>query len=384
MPSAPEGSGTSWLPDDSPMYAYHAQSGEWTLMAHGNAFVQYLSDGGDRGDDQLGSINWFMGMADRGLGGGHLGVRGMVSFEPWTIRGCGYPDLLASGEECDNSAIHDRQHPHDLFMELAATYDHRLTGGVRWQLYGGPAGEPALGPTAFPHRISAMPSPIAPVTHHWFDSTHITYGVVTGGLYGSKWKAEASVFNGREPDEDRTTFDFGALDSWSARIWFLPSRQWSLQMSGGRLNEAEAGHDGEPRTDVTRLTASATYHRLLAASGVWATTAGWGQNRESVGDTTNALLAETNLTVRDRDSVFGRLEIAEKSGHDLALERHDVFTVTKLAGGYTRFFGSRARVGLGGGVSLAIVPREIEAEYGDRVSLGVAVFATVRPPARKM
>jgi hypothetical protein len=129
-------------------------------------------------------------------------------------------------------------------MELAATYDRPLVRDIRLQLYGGPAGEPALGPTAFPHRISAMPSPLAPISHHWLDSTHITYGVVTGGVYGKRWKAETSVFNGREPDEDRTNFDFGALDSWSGRVWFLPTSRWALQVSAGHLTEAEAGHDG--------------------------------------------------------------------------------------------------------------------------------------------
>jgi hypothetical protein len=384
MPRSRDGSGTSWLPDESPMYAYHAQAGTWMLMAHGNAFVEYLAEGGNRGEDQFGSINWFMGMADRPIGNGHFGVRGMLSLEPWTVRGCGYPDLLASGEMCGGSAIHDRQHPHDLVMELAASYDHALANGLRWQIYGGPAGEPALGPTAFPHRVSAMPSPIAPVTHHWFDSTHITYGVITAGVYGGPWKIEGSLFNGREPDENRTTLDFGALDSWSTRVWFLPTRRWSLQVSGGRLNEAEAGHDDEPRVDVTRISASATYHRLLDANGVWASTIGWGQNREQDGEITNAVLAETNLTIRDRDSVFGRVEVSEKSGHDLAVAAHGAFTVTKLTGGYTRYFGDRVRLGLGGGLSLAVVPRELESEYGGRVNPGVAVFATVRPPARRM
>src|SRR6476469_9436449 len=126
MPPAREGSGTSWLPDESPMYAIHSQAGTWTLMAHGNAFLQYLREIGDRGSDQAGSINWFMGMADRSVGSGHLGLRGMISLEPWTIRGCGYPDLLASGEVCQGAIIHDRQHPHDLFMELAVTYDRPI------------------------------------------------------------------------------------------------------------------------------------------------------------------------------------------------------------------------------------------------------------------
>ena len=179
-----ESSGTAWQPDASPMYALHGQAGGWNLMGHGNAFIQVLHESSRRGDTQLGSINWIMGMADRTAGGGVLRLRGMFSLEPWTIRGCGYPDLLASGEVCDGEPIHDRQHPHDLLMEIAAQYNHALAGSMRWEVYGGPAGEPALGPAAFPHRFSAMPNPLAPIGHHWLDATHVTFGVVTAGIYG--------------------------------------------------------------------------------------------------------------------------------------------------------------------------------------------------------
>ena len=386
MPPAREGSGTSWLPDDTPMYAVHKQAGTWTLMAHGNAFLQYLHESGDRGSDQAGSINWFMGMADRKLGSGRLELRGMFSLEPWTIRGCGYPDLLASGEICDGETIHDRQHPHDLFMELAATYDRPLAGDVRLQLYGGPVGEPALGPTAFPHRISATPNPLAPITHHWFDATHITYGVVTGGVYGKRWKAETSVFNGREPDEDRTNFDFGALDSWSGRVWFLPTNQWAIQFSGGHLTEAEAGHDGGPRIDVNRVTASATYHRMFRQGSIWASTVGWGRNQEPGSDATNAFVAETNLTLDERDTWFGRLELSGKSGHDLAIESSHIFTVAKLQGGYTRYFDTwnGLKPGFGAALSAGFVPDSLKSFYGSRVNVGFAVFVTLRPGVHGM
>jgi hypothetical protein len=386
MAPAREGSGTSWLPDETPIYAIHSQAGRWTLMTHGNAFLQYLHEGGDRGSDQGGGINWFMGMADRNIGAGHLGLRGMISLEPWTIRGCGYPDLLASGELCNGEAIHDRQHPHDLFMELAATYDRPLAATVRWQIYGGPVGEPALGPTAFPHRISATPSPMAPISHHWLDSTHITYGVVTGGVYGRRWKAETSVFNGREPDEDRTNFDFGALDSWSGRVWYLPTNRWALQVSAGHLKEAEAGHDGGPRIDVDRVTVSATYHHQLTETSIWASTMGWGRNKEPENSATDAFLAETNLTLHDRDAFFGRLELSGKSAHDLAIESTDVFTVAKLQAGYTRYLDSwkGLKPGAGLDVSAGIVPPSLESVYGGRVNLGVAVYLTVRPSDHSM
>jgi hypothetical protein len=386
MARSREGSGTSWQPDATPMYAAHATAGGWMLMAHGNAFLQYLRESGDRGSHQVGSVNWLMGMADRGLAGGHFGARVMVSLEPWTIRGCGYPDLLASGEECQGEAIHDRQHPHDLFMELAATYDRPLAGDVRWQVYGGPAGEPALGPTAFPHRVSAMATPLAPITHHWLDATHITYGVVTGGVYGARWKAEASIFNGREPDEHRSNLDLAALDSFAGRVWFLPTRHWALQVSAGRLNEAEAGHDDGPRIDVTRVTATATYHRMTDDGSIWASTLGWGLNSETGGSRTNALLAETTISRHDRDTVHGRFELSAKAGHDLALDTHDVFTVAKLTGGYTRYFAPKRGLnpGVGAGVSLGIVPASLVTVYGRRVNAGMSVYLTLRPGARGM
>jgi YHS domain-containing protein len=380
---AREGSGTAWLPDSSPMYALHQQKGAWMLMAHENGFLQYLHESGSRGAGQLGSVNWIMGMAGRNVGTGHLGLRGMFSAEPWAIRGCGYPDLLASGEQCHGEEIHDRQHPHDLAMEISAEYDAPVAGTVRWQVYGGPAGEPALGPVAFPHRISATPNPLAPMTHHWLDSTHVSFGVVTGGVYGKRWKAETSVFNGREPDEKRTNFDFGALDSVSGRLSFLPTAHLAFQVSAGRLTGAEAADGGGPRIDVTKATASVTYHTALHKDGIWATTVAWGRNAET-DHATNALLIETNLTVDDRNTWFGRVEAAGKTAHDLDVTTvSEAFTVAKLQGGYTRYLQARRGFtpGLGATLSAGIVPKELEAAYGRRVNAGAGVFVTLRPAA---
>ena len=126
--------------------------------------------------------------------------------------------LYEPGEMCEGDTIHDRQHPHDVFMALAAEYDRPLRGSLRWQIYAGLAGEPALGPGGFPHRASALSNPVAPIGHHWLDSTHIAFGVVTAGVYHRRWKAEISVFNGREPDASRADLDLGPLDSVSGRV----------------------------------------------------------------------------------------------------------------------------------------------------------------------
>ena len=232
---ARDASGTAWLPDASPMHGFHHQIREWEVMLHGNAFVQVLHEDAPehRGATQAGSINWIMAMARRPAGPGRLGLRGMVSLEPWTIGGCGYPNLLATGEVCDGDTIHDRQHPHDFVMELAGEFDRPLTDTLRWRIYGGLAGEPALGPPGFPHRMSAMPNPVSPITHHWLDSTHITFGVLTTGIYTPRWKAEGSIFNGREPDERRYNLDLAPLDSAAGRLGYAPTDTIALQLSAG-------------------------------------------------------------------------------------------------------------------------------------------------------
>src|SRR2546426_8950891 len=181
IPETRMGSGTSWLPDASPMHAAHYMLGRWTLMLHGKGFLQYDWQGGSRGSSQLGIVNWGMAAASRPLGGGQLQLRAMLSAEPWTIGSRGYPLLMQSGESYQGAPLHDRQHPHDLFIELAALYERPLSGNLGLSLYLAPVGEPAVGPVAFPHRPSAADDPFAPIGHHWQDGTHITFGVVTAG-----------------------------------------------------------------------------------------------------------------------------------------------------------------------------------------------------------
>ena len=319
----------------------------------------------------------------------------MVSVEPWSVPGCGYINFLATGEMCEGDTIHDRQHPHDLFMELAADYDGAVRGAWRWQLYGGLAGEPALGPPAFPHRISAILNPIAPISHHWMDSTHITFGVVTAGLYDRRWKMELSVFNGREPDENRGNLDLAALDSVSGRVTFLPNERLAFQISAGHLTDSHPEFAPRPPSDVDRTTASATYHRPLGAAGMWATTLGWGMNSGLVviptgafNKTTHALLLESSATIHDRDTWFGRAELVQKPAEDLHAHEYgaEIFSVAKVQGGYARQFKPWRGLtpGVGGSVSLSLVPPELASRYGGRVAPGLAVFATIRAPRHGM
>jgi hypothetical protein len=240
---------------------------------------------------------------------------------------------------------------------------------------------------AFPHRVSALSNPIAPIGHHWLDATHITFGVITTGVRSSRWSAEASAFNGREPDENRTDFDFGALDSYSARVSIAPRPSTVLQVSAGRLNDAEQ-EPGFPANDVTRVTASGTYHRALSASTLWASMVAWGMNDEPL-HTTHALLVESALSHQDRHVGFMRFEVVGKPAHDLHVEEAgltDVFTVGKIQLGYTHYLrpSRGVQVGMGGSFSASLVPAALAPRYDGRVAPGGAVFITVRPSAHSM
>jgi len=213
------------------------------------------------------------------------------------------------------------------------------------------------------------------------DSTHISFGVITGGVYSHRWKAEASVFNGREPDEHRTNIEFGRLDSVSGRVWFLPSSRLAFQFSIGQLTEAEEGDHGGPPIDVRRTSASITYHRPLKENSIWATTIAWGNNSES-DRTSNAVLFETTLALRDRETWYGRAEVVGKNAHDLAVADSDeAFAVAKIQAGYTRYLRSAGafRPGVGAAISLGIVPETLRDDYGRRANVGAAVYLTVRP-----
>jgi hypothetical protein len=374
------GSGTSWLPDESPQAMTMTRRGAWMLMAHGRAALVLSRTAGPRGDAGVDGINWVMGMARRPLAGGDLTLRGMASLEALTAGRCGYPDLFQSGESCRGALLHDRQHPHDLLMDLAAEYRRPVTERVAFSIYGGPAGEPALGPVAFPHRPSAADDPIAPISHHWLDSSHISFGVVTAGLYGRRWKVEGSAFNGREPDDARYDLDLARWDSSSMRVWWLPSARWAVQASAGHLRDVEPA-GGDESADIDRSTASVTYHRRRAA-GRWLTmTLAWGANREADG-TTHAALFEATADVSSATSLFARGEVVQKTAHDLAVDDTGrAFMVSKLQAGVARtvarWRGVEARAGARGGIG--IVPRALRAHYGGRVIGEASVFLAVRP-----
>jgi hypothetical protein len=379
-----ESSGTSWQPESSPHEGLFSQHGPWALMLHGQAFVTFDDQERLRGDSHWFSSNMLMGLATRQLGPGRLGLRAMVSAEPWTVGRDGYPLLLQTGETANGrTALVDHQHPHDLFDELAATYSLPLAPASSAFLYIGLPGEPALGPPTYMHRFSAMENPEAPLSHHWLDSTHISFGVVTlGGIVGGL-KLESSAFRGREPDQHRANLESPKLDSYSFRVSYQPDPSLSVQGSWGHLHAPE---QLEPAVDVNRSTVSVIYNAPLAENGNLQTTLAWGRNQRRPGRTTNAYLFEGAAAFLTRHTVFYRIEnlendelIAAVLGLPIVIhgpakgiafrERGGtppVAVVTKVASGYVydALVGEGYRGGPGFDLSVVHVPQRLEASYG--------------------
>jgi hypothetical protein len=306
----------------------------------------------------------------------------MLSLEPATVGRGGYPLLLQSGEALGGEPLHDRQHPHDLFMELAALYQREVSDDVGAELYLALAGEPALGPPGFSHRRSAFGNPFAPIGHHWQDSTHISFGVVTGGLFTRLGKLEASWFNGREPDANRWDLDLRSLDSYSVRLTANPTDELSLQVSGGRLHSPESL---EPGVGETRVTGSLTYDRAVFEEGNWATTAVFGENWPQGEPLTYAVLLESNLELDRHHTLFGRAEFARKLGHDLDLGEprdNNRYSTAQTTLGYIYDFAPVWAVvpGLGAAFTVDYMAQDLERFYGERVGYGFMVFARLTAP----
>jgi len=367
-----EGSGTARLPaNEGAMHGLHLSTGDWMVMAHGTVSLQYTDHKGPRGDDKVYATSMAMLSAERDTGWGRVQLKSMLSLEP-IMDAAGYPNLFATGETAGGVPLVDRQHPHDLFMELAARVDVNVGSGSLF-LYGGPVGEPALGPSAFMHRASAGLNPEPPITHHWFDSTHITYGVVTAGYSAPKWQIEASAFRGAEPDEARWNIETPRLDSWSVRATFNPSPMWAVQASYGEIKQPEATHPGE---DEHRFTASAHYNNGKGLAAMLA----FSSKDRVPGDTLTAWLAEASWDIDKANTLFARVE--NVANDELFPDHHDplhdtAFRVSKFQAGYAR----RVPVGpfelaLGGSVNAYAKPAALDAAYGKN-PWGYTLFARI-------
>jgi hypothetical protein len=413
-------SGTSLVPLSAPMDMLSRLLGGWTLMANGEAFGVYTAQTGPRGRDKIFSTNWVMVMASHRAGPGTLTVRSMLSLEPATITARRYPLLFATGETAFGVPIINGQHPHDFFMELAALYKIRLGERASFHLYGGPRGEPALGPPAYPHRPSASEDPVAVISHHMQDSSHIATNVATAGISYGPVTWEVSGFHGREPDEKRWGIEGGGIDSLSTRLSLAPTARWTGQFSIGRMNHLEATH---PLRPVLRSTASVMYVRPLNA-GHWATSLIWGRNHDleytqlpnvpvvpavqargpelavalqprhivSVptripGQIYNSFLAETTLRLHNH-WLWGRAESADKDSTILFEEAPFVLLVDEqrlarvqaYTAGYERELPAPVRVlrtGIGGQFTVYHAPPALAPIYGAH-PFGVQLFVRVR------
>jgi Heavy metal binding domain len=380
-PMTRESSGTSWVPDSTPMYGKMFMFGDDMLMLHGAIFPRYTNVSTRRGDDRIDAPNWIMGMYSHPFGeSAQLGGRLMMSLDPLTEGGRGYPLLFQTGESWHDQPLHDRQHPHDLFDELSISYSQKFDAGLSAYLYFGYPGEPALGPPTFMHRLSAMDDPDAPLGHHWQDSTHVTFGVATAGLVWRNVKIEGSIFTGREPDEDRYNFDEPQFDSYSGRISWNPTQNLALQVSYGYIKSPEAL---DPDVNRHRTTASLIYNLPLGNDSNWSNSFVWGQNNDTGEGKTQSFLIESNYQ-RERDTVYVRWERVQKSGHELVLDPPDesrIFPVSGYTIGYVRDLSHRNGIDIGLGTQFTINdrPDSLDRYYGDGPGYAFEFFLRIRP-----
>ena len=381
-----ESSGTGFQPSAWPMPMVLTSAGNWRLMWMAQAFLVDTQQTGPLGADKFYSTNWGMLSAVHRLGGGDVMLRTMLSLEPATITDERYPLLFQTGETAYGKPIVNGQHPHDFVMELSVQYAHRLGEHALWDVYYAPVGDPALGPVAYPHRASAMEIPQSTLGHHWEDSTHILYNVVTAGLSYKSVRLEASGFHGAEPDENRWNLQSGAMNSYSGRLTFAPAPKWVAQVSAGHLARPEALEPG----DVLRTTASVEYVVPRPHGNAWATSFIWGRNWKTAGKYgSNAVLAETEVPFKEKNFVSGRYEWSQRDelfANNPALERQLFeqtgsrwFDISAYTIGYNRDLGIffNVETGLGANVMLYGIPDAIKPYYGDH-PIGVNVYLRMR------
>ena len=381
MPSAHVSSGTGWQPAAIRGNSWMRSFAGWELMAHGEVFVDYNHQGGPRGEGKAESVNWAMLMEQHKLGSGTLLFREMFSGESLTVPHPGFPELFQTGETYHGQPLVDHQHPHNVFAELAVDYTHPLGDHLSWLFYGAPVGEPALGPVAYMHRASAAELPMAPLSHHLQDSTHISFGVVTAGLIDDRFKVEGSVFNGREPDEKRYTIQFAPLDSWSTRLSVAPSRNWTAQYSYGRLEHPEALEPGSQRRQTASVEYVRTFNGGKLSGGSWATSFVWGRVHQVFADhNLNGYLLESTFNFLSRNYAFSRLELVDKD----ELFPDDPTLPSFRIGAYT-FGGARDliqnrlwQLALGTDLTFYSKPASLNASYGTN-PVSFQIFIRVRP-----
>jgi hypothetical protein len=381
-----EASGTSMNPQSWTMPMSMQSLGPWSLMMMGQAFLVDTQQSGPRGGDKFYSTNWFMGAAQRSLGGGVFRIQLMLSLEPATITARRYPELFQTGETAFGKSLVDGQHPHNFIMGLGFEYAHPVTDNLSVQFYFAPVGDPALGPVAFPHRASAGELPQAPLGHHLQDSTHIADDVVTVAMKYHWMRLEASGFHGAEPGENRWIVQQGAIDSWSTRFSIFPAKNWMAQASVGRLAHPEALEPG----DTIRSTASLHYSRPMPGGNSWSSSLIWGRNHETYTQRNlNSFLAESVLPIPGKNFLTGRAELVDRDelfADDPELEAQidhtagSTFRIGAYTAGLTHDLPRLipgVETGIGANATTYSLPAAIKPYYGDR-PFGVDVYLRLR------
>lgn len=381
-------SGTSLEPSSTPTPMLMTMRGNWMLMFHANAFLVDTQQSGPRGADKLFSTNWFMPMAQRVWGPGQLTLRAMFSLEPATVTGRQYPLLFQQGETAYGRPIADGQHPHDFVMEFAALYDLPLGRNTLLSFYVAPVGDPAIGPTAYPHRASALEDPVGTLGHHQEDSTHISDDVITVGLTHGIARLEASGFHGREPNEHRWQVQQGPMDSWSTRLTLQPGRNWSGQYSYSYIHSPEQLF---PLENQRRMTASIMYNRPLHSLGLdnWTSSLIWGRTRTGSDNLIqNSYLLESLLHLASRNSLYTRIENVDRTTellldeqpvppdfHEEPAGRVQAYTI---GGDHDFALIPHLASALGAQVTTYTAGSRLEPVYGSH-PVGVSFFLRLRP-----
>ena len=378
-------SGTSVNPDSWPMPMLTAHFRGWSADFMWQRFIVDTQQSGPRGGDKLYSANMFMGSLEHRVGkNGAFQFDLMLSLDPATITDRRYPLLFQTGETAYGKPLEDAQHPHNFIMGIGFHYAYTFGANTTLSLYFAPVGDPALGPTAYPHRASAMEIPQAPISHHLQDSTHVSDDVVTVGLGYKKVKLEASGFYGTEPGENRWTITQGPINSWSTRLWYFPTKNWAAQVSTGRITHTEQLEPG----DQERTTASVEYTKPMQGAS-WASTLAWGRVHDTANQhNLNSYLVESVLPVSRKDFLTGRIELADKDELFAAqpeLEQHldvtsgSTFRIGAYTIGYTRDFDlfKSLETGIGFNFSAYSLPGAIGPYYGNH-PVGGNIFIRLR------
>jgi hypothetical protein len=357
--NAPDTPGWHWTEDASAFFGFNAQERKF------------------RDFHAWESQNWLMVDGTHRIASGTFRATAMTSLEPFTLKKIGSPQVFQTGETFHSAPLIDYQHPHDLIMGLGADYT-RTKGAITYVLGADLVGSPTLGPAAFMHRPSAYGNPQAPLSHHFLDSTHITPGVVRGGVSRNGLGIAGSWFHGREPDEHRTDIDLGALDSYALQVSWTHGA-WSAQASGARLKLPEA----ITPYDADKLTGSIAYTNPNRRMTAWMFA--FGQNREIHGNF-EAYLFEATIKTSRRGLIYTRAESADKDILDAGFHPRGVFhrhrhsQVGALTGGYLFNFleTKMGNFGVGADVTGYSVPLNLEEAYGSPSSYHMFVHYSLR------